>query len=178
MAHVIPEHHTSGIGNCAQERQAYLSHEQSNVRFVLLFYLINYGFEVYSDQCVGDNRSGKEHRPVVMDLLQKMIFPELNREPMIDSIIRRCWYSEYETVAESTADTESLCGMGSEASRGKIEGVKCLTSISADDFSSRRKLYGFDKAMRGRKLRPFADFASRVGLEYFAAAMTNSDIAL
>ncbi|EAS34386.3 uncharacterized protein CIMG_11531 [Coccidioides immitis RS] len=66
-----------------------------------------------------------------------MVFPELNREPMIDSIIMRCWYG---TVAELAADTEKLYGMSSEASRGKIEGVKCSAPISADDFTSRRKL--------------------------------------
>ncbi|QVM05520.1 hypothetical protein D8B26_000228 [Coccidioides posadasii str. Silveira] len=70
-------------------------------------------------------------------MLQKMVFPELNREPMIDSIIMRCWYG---TVAELAADTEKLYGMSSEASRGKIEGVKCSAPISADDFTSRRKL--------------------------------------
>ncbi|OAX79398.1 serine/threonine protein kinase [Emergomyces africanus] len=105
-----------------------------------LFYLINYGFEVYGDQCFGVDPSGKDHGRVVMNLLQKMIFPELNLEPMIDSIIKRCWYGEYETVAELAADTGKLCGMSSEASRGKIQGVKCSASISADDFSSRREL--------------------------------------
>ncbi|OJD22120.1 serine/threonine protein kinase [Blastomyces percursus] len=49
-----------------------------------LFYLINYGFEVYGDQCFGEDPSGNNHGPIVMDLLQKMILPKLNREPMID----------------------------------------------------------------------------------------------
>jgi serine/threonine protein kinase len=43
-----------------------------------LYYLINYGFEVYGDRCFGDDPCGKEHGPIVGDLLQKMIFPELN----------------------------------------------------------------------------------------------------
>ncbi|ODH14017.1 serine/threonine protein kinase [Paracoccidioides brasiliensis] len=88
-----------------------------------LFYLINYGFEVYGDQCFGDDPSGKEHGPLVMDLLQMMIFPDLNQVPMIDSIIRRCWFGEYKTVAELAADTEKLCSIGSETSRDNIEGV-------------------------------------------------------
>lgn len=54
-----------------------------------LYYLINYGFEVYGDRCLGADPSGKEHGPVVGDLLQKMIFPKLNGDPMIDSIINK-----------------------------------------------------------------------------------------
>ncbi|EEH44701.2 uncharacterized protein PADG_00990 [Paracoccidioides brasiliensis Pb18] len=105
-----------------------------------LFYLINYGFEVYGDQCFGDDPSGKEHGPLVMDLLQMMIFPDLNQVPMIDSIIRRCWFGEYKTVAELAADTEKLCSIGSETSGDNIEGVKCSAPISVDDFLSQRKL--------------------------------------
>ncbi|EEP79066.1 predicted protein [Uncinocarpus reesii 1704] len=104
-----------------------------------LFYLINYGFEVYGDQCFGDDPSGKEHGPVVLDLLQKMIFPELNREPEIDSIIRRCWYGEYKTVAELAMDTEKLCCSIGDVSKGKIESAKCSAAISASDFSLQRK---------------------------------------
>lgn len=43
---------------------------------------------------------GREHGPVVLDLLQNMTFPELSREPMIDSIIKKCWYGEYRTIVE------------------------------------------------------------------------------
>ncbi|OBT89427.1 hypothetical protein VE02_02089 [Pseudogymnoascus sp. 03VT05] len=50
-----------------------------------LYYLINYGFEVYGDRCLGDDPSGKEHGPTVVDLLQKKIFPELHGDPMTDS---------------------------------------------------------------------------------------------
>ncbi|QSS57461.1 protein kinase [Histoplasma capsulatum var. duboisii H88] len=48
-------------------------------------------------------------------------------------MIGGCWYGEYGTVADSAEDTEKLCCVSSEA-------VKSSAPISADDFSSRRKL--------------------------------------
>lgn len=95
-----------------------------------LYYLINYGFEVYGDRCLGDDPSGKEHGPFVVDLLQMMIFPELNGEPMINSIITKFWRCEYKAIAELAENTARLC----EASNG-ASGV-----ISSDDFASQRKL--------------------------------------
>lgn len=94
-----------------------------------LYYLINYGFEVYGDHCFGDDPSGKEHGPVVGDLLQKMIFPELKGDPATDSIIDKCWQGKYESIAELAESTKRLCGAGIELSE----------VISPDDFESRRK---------------------------------------
>lgn len=73
-----------------------------------LFYLINYGFEVYDDQLFGDDPSGKDHGPIVLDLFQKMIFPELNADQEIDKIIRSCWFGQYERVADLAQDTAKL----------------------------------------------------------------------
>jgi serine/threonine protein kinase len=95
-----------------------------------LYYLINYGFEVYGDRCLGDDPSGKEHGPVVGDLLQKMIFPELNGNPMIDSIITKCWHGEYKSIAGLAADTARLCGVN----------IKSPDVMSSKDFASRRKV--------------------------------------
>lgn len=100
-----------------------------------LFYLINYGFEVYGDQCLGDDPSGREHGPAVLNLLQAMVFPELSGEAAIDSIIMKCWHGEYKTVAELAADTECLLSPGS-IDRNKIED----SPISPEDLSSRRKV--------------------------------------
>ncbi|OBT68913.1 serine/threonine protein kinase [Pseudogymnoascus sp. 23342-1-I1] len=95
-----------------------------------LYYLINYGFEVYGDRCLGDDPSGKEHGPTVVDLLQKMIFPELHGDPMIDSIIKKCWYGGYKTIGELAENTSRLCGPGNRAS----------DAMSSDDLGSKRKL--------------------------------------
>jgi hypothetical protein len=51
-----------------------------------------------------------------VDLLQKMIFPKLNRDPTIDSFIKKCWHNEYSTIAELVAETEKLCDASNEAS--------------------------------------------------------------
>lgn len=71
-----------------------------------LYYLINYGFEVYDDQCLADDPY--EHGPKVMDLLQNMEFPKLDGDPLIDDIIDKCWHNQYRTLADLAAHTETL----------------------------------------------------------------------
>ncbi|KAJ5796857.1 serine/threonine protein kinase [Penicillium psychrosexuale] len=71
-----------------------------------LYYLINYGFEVYGNQCLGDDPY--EHGPKVMDLLQDMKFPKLDRDPLIDDIIDKCWHNQYRTLTELTTHTVAL----------------------------------------------------------------------
>jgi hypothetical protein len=122
-----------------EEQQVFSVHERSNFALGSLFYLINYGFEVYGDQCFGSDPSGKEHGPMVMDLLQNMIFPELNGEPEIDCMIKKCWNGGYGTVAALAADTERLCCTGSDASKDKGKGSQYCTLVSVDDFALRRK---------------------------------------
>lgn len=74
-----------------------------------LYYLINYGFEVYGDRCLTEDP--KEHGPKMVDLLQDMEFPKLG-DSMIDSIIDRCWHNEYATVAQLASHTEKLLNEG------------------------------------------------------------------
>ena len=71
-----------------------------------LYYLINYDFEVYGDQCIGGDPY--EHGPKVVDLLQDMKFPNLDGDPMIDDIIDKCWHNHYHTLTELTTHTEAL----------------------------------------------------------------------
>lgn len=78
-----------------------------------LFYLINYGFEVYGDRCLTEDPY--EHGPKVVDLLQNMDFPELNGNLLIDNIIQKCWHNNrYVTVSELALDTKQLLGEGAE----------------------------------------------------------------
>lgn len=72
-----------------------------------LYYLINYGFEVYGDRCLTPNNP-KEHGPKVVKLLQNMEFPTLDGDPVIDDIIDKCWHNKYATIAELAAHTKSL----------------------------------------------------------------------
>ncbi|GKZ63622.1 hypothetical protein AnigIFM49718_001835 [Aspergillus niger] len=71
-----------------------------------LYYLINYGFEVYDDQCLADDPY--EHGPKVMDLLQDMKFPKLDGDPLIDDIIDKCWHNQYRTLADLATHIETL----------------------------------------------------------------------
>lgn len=80
-----------------------------------LYYLINYGFEVYGDRCLAEDP--REHGPKVVDLLQDLEFPKLDGDPLIDDIIDKCWHNRYATVAELAAHTRSLL------SKGAMEGT-------------------------------------------------------
>jgi hypothetical protein len=71
-----------------------------------LYYLINYGFEVYGDRCLTEDP--KEHGRKVVELLQNMEFPKLDGDPLIDRIISKCWHNNYATIAELAADTETF----------------------------------------------------------------------
>lgn len=87
-----------------------------------LYYLINYGFEVYGDRCLDEDPY--EHGPKVVDLLQNMEFPTLDCNPLIDNIIDKCWHNKYTTVSELATHTKSLLNertdaMESNASRKK-----------------------------------------------------------
>lgn len=71
-----------------------------------LYYLLNYGFEVYGDRCLTEDPG--EQGPKVVDLLQNMEFPTLNGDPLLDNIINNCWHNKYATIAELAAYTETL----------------------------------------------------------------------
>jgi serine/threonine protein kinase len=71
-----------------------------------LYYLMNYGFEVYGDRCLTEDPY--EHGPKVVDLLQNMEFPTLDGNPLIDNIIDKCWHNRYVTVSELAAHTKTL----------------------------------------------------------------------
>ncbi|KAK2757375.1 hypothetical protein FQN54_004890 [Arachnomyces sp. PD_36] len=87
-----------------------------------LYYLINYGFEVYGDQCLTEDP--KEHGPAVVDLLQNMVFPKLNGD-LIDNIIWKCWHNKYATVAELAANTETVL---TEASKRKGTNAETIST--------------------------------------------------
>ncbi|KAJ5775131.1 uncharacterized protein N7511_000142 [Penicillium nucicola] len=77
-------------------------------QFVLvsIYYLMNYGFEVYGDRCLA--KDPYEHGPRVVGLLQSMEFPNLGGNPLIDDIIDKCWHNKYVTVSELAAHTNML----------------------------------------------------------------------
>ncbi|KAK2741402.1 hypothetical protein FQN55_008318 [Onygenales sp. PD_40] len=85
-----------------------------------LYYLINYGFEVYGDRCLTPDNP-KEHGPKVVKLLQNMEFPTLHHDPVIDDIIDKCWRNTCATVAELAAHTERLLANGTNGERTNTE---------------------------------------------------------
>lgn len=71
-----------------------------------LFYLINYGMDVYGDQPLVDDR--KERGIKLEQILQNMELPVLNDEPIIDDIIHKCWQNQYKSIAELASCTKAL----------------------------------------------------------------------
>ncbi|KAI7975362.1 hypothetical protein EIK77_003743 [Talaromyces pinophilus] len=71
-----------------------------------LYYFINYGFEVYGDRRLTEDP--KQHGRKVVELLQKMEFPKLDGDPLIDDIIIKCWHNKYATIADLAAYTKTL----------------------------------------------------------------------
>ncbi|KNG85117.1 serine/threonine protein kinase [Aspergillus nomiae NRRL 13137] len=80
------------------------------------YYLINYGVEVYGDQCLTEDP--KEHGTKVVELLQNMDFPKPNSDPLIDEIIDKCWHNKYKTIADLALNIEMLIS-GCPDARGK-----------------------------------------------------------
>jgi serine/threonine protein kinase len=104
-----------------------------------VYYLINYGFEVYGDRCLAEDP--KEHGPKVVELLQNMKFPNLYGDPMIDKIIERCWHNKYATVAELSAHMETLLTEGTDGeetnagiANTKVANGRELNTSSCDDL--------------------------------------------
>ncbi|KAB8072530.1 hypothetical protein BDV29DRAFT_177222 [Aspergillus leporis] len=52
-----------------------------------------------------------------------MVFPELNGERAIDSVIWKCWYGEYRTIAELAKEMERLLLTGDGCSNKDVQGV-------------------------------------------------------
>lgn len=88
-----------------------------------LYYLINYGFEVYGDRRLTEDR--KEHGRKVVELLQNMEFPKLDGDPFIDDIIIKCWHNRYATIGELAACTETL--LPGRSNRRDTEAEKITT---------------------------------------------------
>lgn len=99
-----------------------------------LYYFINYGFEVYGDQTLGTDPSGKEHYVALRDILQAMIFPKLDGEPATDSIIQKCWHNRYETIAALAVDTEKLCSGGRQIPDDETSGATLPEQMDVKSF--------------------------------------------
>lgn len=123
-----------------------------------LYYLINYGFEVYGDRSLTSDP--REHGPRVVELLQDMEFPELDGDtPEINDIITKCWHNKYATIAELAAHTVLLPSEGASCETTTDEGanrtkdddnsIEVLSlDRSGEDFSSKKAICQ-DLASRG-----------------------------
>ena len=77
-----------------------------------IFYFINYGLEVYEDQ-----NFGLDHGPMIVERLQRQIFPKLTKYPKIDSIIYDCWHGRFKSIAELSKAILIQLDLGYEGSR-------------------------------------------------------------
>ncbi|KAI1910190.1 hypothetical protein LOZ12_006283 [Ophidiomyces ophidiicola] len=97
-----------------------------------LYYLINYGFEVYGDQRLTQDLN--DHGPEVVRLLQEMEFPKLDGDARLDEIIDKCWHNKYATIAELAVDTERLQDKTThDTSTNKLDAAEDY-GLSAEEF--------------------------------------------
>jgi serine/threonine protein kinase len=88
-----------------------------------LFYYINYGIEVYDDQDFG-----KYHGRVIVERLQRMIFPKLDSNVVLDSIIDDCWHGRFQSVAALSESISHRCDLRNYSSQ----------AMSPEEFAARR----------------------------------------
>ena len=72
------------------------------------------GYEPYDNEWFGER-----HGPVIVDLLQKMVFPKTD-DNKVDTIIRRCWHGEYDSIQRLSATVKLLDGVNSASSLGGL----------------------------------------------------------
>lgn len=114
-----------------------------------LYYLINYGFEVYGDRCLTEDPY--EHGPKVVDLLQNMEFPKLDGNPPIDNIIDKCWHNKYVTVSELATHTKTLLNERADAmeSNGsRMKGSSDVATLVKTIFNERWRMV-MDRIIHG-----------------------------
>lgn len=88
-----------------------------------LFYYINYGIEVYDDQDFGE-----DYGPVIVERLQQMIFPKLDSDSVLDSIIDHYWHSIFQSVAALSESISQRCDLRNYSSQ----------AIPPEEFAARR----------------------------------------
>ncbi|KAJ5934768.1 protein kinase [Penicillium verhagenii] len=123
-----------------------------------LYYLINYGFEVYEDRQLTEDR--KEHGCKVVDLLQDMEFPKLDGDPLIDDIITKCWHNKYTTIKELSAYTETLLPARHNCQDDSAEDLSFKKKKKCQDLDKRgllQMLYLGEPEQLGFKLKWYRD---------------------
>lgn len=88
-----------------------------------VFYYINYGLEVYDDQDFG-----QEHGPIIVDRLQHMMFPTLDKDPVLDSIISDCWHNRYQSISALSKCITERCDLKGYSAPG----------MPAEEFATRQ----------------------------------------
>lgn len=93
-----------------------------------LYYLMNYGFEVYRDRCLAEDPYN--HGPKVVDLLQNIEFPKLDGNPLINNIIDKCWRNKYVTVSGLAAHTKTLLNERTDTMKNNENGKKESSEVA------------------------------------------------
>ncbi|KAH9210563.1 hypothetical protein DL95DRAFT_393318 [Leptodontidium sp. 2 PMI_412] len=88
-----------------------------------IFYFINHGVEVYDDQDFG-----KDHGPVIVERLQRMVFPKLDSDSVLDFIIDDCWHGRFQSVAALSKAISQQCDLKNYSSQ----------AMPPEEFAARR----------------------------------------
>jgi serine/threonine protein kinase len=114
-----------------------------------LFYYINYRIEVYNNQDFG-----KDYRPVIVEQLQQIVFPKLDSNSVLDSIIDNCWYSRFQSVAvlsEAISQQYNLKNYSSQAillEEFAVCRIYCLQLVEGSIFNTLSKAAQIESQIR------------------------------
>ena len=81
-----------GEGGEQRESFGYLGPRTEQFVIGSIFYYMTRGYESYNNEWFGER-----HGPVIVDLLQKMMFPNTD-DNKVDTIVRSYWHGEYDSI--------------------------------------------------------------------------------
>jgi len=104
-----------------------------------IYHYIKYGFEPYGDRCLTEDPH--EHGLKTLDLLQDMLFPNLDgNDPLINNIIDKCWHNKYATISELASCTKVLLD-----ERIDVEGSNGSNGVGNREDEDRKRCDDFNQ---------------------------------
>ncbi len=110
----------------AEDRGTFGYHGPRTEQFAIgsVIYYMSRGYEPYDNEWFGD-----DHGPEVVRLLQERQFPKVDEHDM-DTIIRKCWYGEYESIRNLKSEVIRL---------GRYIEFSLATAMPNEEYQARRR---------------------------------------